>query len=306
MQEIFSQVKIVAPTNLTVLIQGESGTGKEVIANMIHAQSNRASSPLIAVDCGAIPENLMESELFGHEKGAFTDAKTSKEGKFELANSGTIFLDEITNLSDAHQIKLLRVIQERKVTPIGGKKAIDLDVRIITATNVKLVDAVSNKKFREDLYYRLNEFHLDLPPLRNRKEDIPLFIDSFIQDANKELGKSVDKVSQEISQKLLNHKWTGNVRELRNVIRRAVLLCQSNEITNISLPEEINHTYRQENTEINSNTSAISFNKSTQKIERELIIKALEEAGGNKSKAAQILNMNERTLYRKINTLGID
>jgi len=306
MLDVFDQVKIVAPTNLTVLIQGESGTGKEVIANMIHTQSDRSSGPLIAVDCGAIPENLMESELFGHEKGAFTDAKTSKEGKFELANSGTIFLDEITNLSDAHQIKLLRVIQERKVTRVGGKKPLDLNVRIITASNVNLVEAVSNKKFREDLYYRLNEFHLDLPPLRDRKEDIPLFIDSFIKEANKELGKSVDKVSPEIFNKLLNHKWTGNVREFRNVIRRAVLLCQGNEITNVSLPEEIISSYKKEMTETEQNNSAFSLNESTQKIERELILKALEESGGNKSKAAQILNMSERTLYRKINSLNID
>src|SRR5688572_28492541 len=193
---------------------------------MIHRASERTSKPFVAVDCGAIPESLIESELFGHEKGAFTDAKAQREGKFEQANGGTIFLDEITNLSDSNQIKLLRAIQERKITRIGGKKAVSLDVRILTATNIRLADAVNAKKFRADLYYRLNEFHLDLPPLRERKEDIPLLLENFIKDANKELNKKVESVSEEVLDKIVNHTWPGNVRELRNAVRRAVLLSQ--------------------------------------------------------------------------------
>mgnify|MGYP003530164316 FL=1 len=180
MKDVFDQVKIVAPTNLTVLIQGESGTGKEVIANMIHREGERSEKPFIAVDCGAIPESLIESELFGHEKGAFTDAKSQREGKFEQANGGTIFLDEITNLSDSNQIKLLRAIQERKITRIGGKRALTLDVRILTATNVRLADAVNNNKFRADLYYRLSEYHIDLPPLRARLGDLHHLVHQLI------------------------------------------------------------------------------------------------------------------------------
>lgn len=235
MKKVFEQVNIVAPTNLSVLIEGESGTGKEVIACLIHSSGDRKSKPFIAVDCGAIPESLIESELFGHEKGAFTDAKNAKEGKFELANEGTIFLDEITNLSESNQIKLLRVIQERKVTRLGAKKSIKLDIRIIAATNIKLAEAVNNQRFRQDLYYRLNEFNLELPPLRDRKEDISLFVEHFISDTNGELNKNVKGVSDNVMEKLISHSWHGNVRELRNVIRRSVLLSKSEIINTIDL-----------------------------------------------------------------------
>lgn len=303
MKEVFEQVRIVAPTNLTVLIQGESGTGKEVIANMIHRMSNRKNYALVAVDCGAIPETLIESELFGHEKGAFTDAKSQKEGKFELANDGTIFLDEITNLSEANQIKLLRIIQERKVTRLGAKKPINLNVRIITATNTKLAEAVNNKKFRQDLYYRLNEFHLELPPLRERKEDIHLFVEYFVKDANKELNKNVEKISPSVMEKLLSHNWLGNVRELRNVIRRAVLLTRGNTLTSILIPNEITGSYQQVNTSVPLDN--LSIDGHTKALEKELILKAINDAQGNKSKAAKMLNMNERTFYRKIKSLGI-
>jgi len=302
MLDVFEQVKIVAPTNLTVLIQGESGTGKEVIANMIHRISERSSGPFIAVDCGAIPESLIESELFGHEKGAFTDAKAQRLGKFEQADRGTIFLDEITNLSDPNQIKLLRAIQERKITRIGGKKAISLDVRILTATNIRLADAVNQKKFRADLYYRLNEFHLDLPPLRERKEDIPLLIENFINDANAELNKKVEGVSEEVLNKILSHKWPGNVRELRNTIRRAVLLTQGSIIDRISIADDVDTTPSKIVT-IADDPETLSLEDTTKKAEKEAILKALSEAGGNKSKAAKILNMNERTFYRKLKAL---
>jgi len=303
MKEVFDQVKIVAPTNLTVLIQGESGTGKEVIANMIHRASERASKPFIAVDCGAIPESLIESELFGHEKGAFTDAKSQREGKFEQANGGTIFLDEITNLSDSNQIKLLRAIQERMITRIGGKKALSLDVRILTATNVKLADAVNNNKFRADLYYRLNEFHIDLPPLRARTGDLDHLVNHFIQDANAELNKSVSSVSDEVMKKIKAHTWPGNVRELRNTIRRAVLLTPGIVMEKISITDDVAPKTIYE--PVNEDSDNSTFETLTKKAEKDAILSALDEAGGNKSKAAKLLNMNERTFYRKLKSLGI-
>jgi len=300
MKKVFEQVSIVAPTNLSVLIEGESGTGKEVISCLIHSSSDRRDKPFIAVDCGAIPESLIESELFGHEKGAFTDAKNAKEGKFELANEGTIFLDEITNLSDSNQIKLLRVLQERRVTRLGAKKSVKLDIRIIAATNLKLAEAVNRQRFRQDLYYRLNEFHLELPPLRERKEDINLFVEHFINDANKELNRNVKQMSDKIMEKLVNHTWQGNVRELRNVIRRAVLLSKGETITSIEIPNDINY---QTSSPVQSTASISGI---TKEIEKDMIIKAIQEANGNKSKAAMILNMNERTFYRKIKNLGIN
>jgi DNA-binding NtrC family response regulator len=303
MKEVFEQVKIVAPTNLTVLIQGESGTGKEVIANMIHKAGTRADKPFIAVDCGAIPESLIESELFGHEKGAFTDAKSQREGKFEQANGGTIFLDEITNLSDSNQIKLLRAIQERKITRIGGKKALSLDVRILTATNVKLADAVNNNKFRADLYYRLNEFHMDLPPLRARTGDLEYLVDHFIKDANEELNKSVSSVSDEVMNRIKAHHWPGNVRELRNTIRRAVLLTPGNIMEKINITDDVSPRSIIEKTDDENDTS--TFDAQTKKAEKDAILSALDESGGNKSKAAKLLNMNERTFYRKLKSLGI-
>ncbi len=304
MKEIFEQVNIVAPTNLTVLIQGESGTGKEVIANMIHRSSQRAARPFVAVDCGAIPESLIESELFGHEKGAFTDAKMQREGKFEQANGGTIFLDEITNLSDSNQIKLLRAIQERKITRIGGKKPLTLDVRILTATNVRLADAVNNGKFRADLYYRLNEFHLDLPALRDRTGDLPSLVDHFVKDANQELNKNVETISDEVMEKISKHHWPGNVRELRNTIRRAVLLTQGRVMERISITDEVANAYRKNEPEYNDDGQ--SLENVTKKAEKDAILKAIEESDGNKSKAAKLLNMNERTFYRKLKNLGIN
>ncbi|MEP7145901.1 MAG: sigma-54 dependent transcriptional regulator [bacterium] len=302
MKNVFEQVNIVAPTNLSVLIEGESGTGKEVIACMIHKHSDRKDKPFIAVDCGAIPESLIESELFGHERGAFTDAKNAKEGKFELANEGTIFLDEITNLSDSNQIKLLRVIQERKVTRLGAKKPISLNIRIIAATNIKLSEAVNNQKFRQDLYYRFNEFHLELPPLRNRLSDIKLFVSHFIQNANVELNKNVMDVSPEVMEKLNSHTWPGNVRELRNVIRRGVLMSKGDHIVTIDIPNEIKSTFQKENPV----TTDSSLTDATKEVEKEMILNAIQEAEGNKSKAAKLLNMNERTFYRKIKNLGIN
>ncbi len=302
MKEVFKQIKIVAPTNLTVLLEGESGTGKEVIANMIHNLSERKDKPFIAVDCGSLPETIIESELFGHEKGAFTDAKSMKEGKFELANGGTLFLDEISNLSDSNQVKILRAIQERTIMRLGGKKSISLDVRIITATNVKLLEAVNNQRFRSDLFYRLNEFHLELPPLRERKEDFHAFVKHFIDDANRELNKNVENVSPEVMSMVLAHSWPGNIREMRNVIRRAVLLASDNIIHSVNINKEIGNI----NIPGDKIDTGSSFENSAKDAEREIILKALKEAEGNKSKASKLLNMNERTFYRKLKSLGIN
>lgn len=302
MKRVIEQVNIVAPTKLSVLIQGESGTGKEVIATLIHSNSERKNKQLIAVDCGAIPENLIESELFGYEKGAFTGADSPKEGKFEQANGGTLFLDEITNLSDAHQIRLLRVIQEKKVTRLGSKKTIDVDVRIIVATNVKLADAVNNKKFRHDLYYRLNEFNIDLPPLRHRKEDIPEFVTYFIENANEELNKGIKSATQQVMDEIVNYTWPGNVRELRNVVRRAVLMTPENEeIKNIYIADEIHNN--QDNGKSDDTISSLKDSK--MELEKDMMIKALKESGGNRANAAKLLNMSERTFYRKIKALGL-
>jgi DNA-binding NtrC family response regulator len=304
MQEILNQVKIVAPTNMTVVIQGESGTGKEVIANLIHKKSLRGEKNLVAIDCGAIPETLIESELFGYEKGAFTGADAQKEGKFEQANEGTLFLDEITNLSEGNQLKLLRVIQEKKVSRLGGKKDHNVDVRILAATNIRLAEAVKEGRFRSDLYYRLNEFHMNLPTLKDRKEDIPLFVKYFTQDANSELNKIVKSFSTKAMKTIMNYGWPGNVRELRNVIRRAVLMSQSDVVDYVPLPEENLNL----NDEINAGDilkEKSSLDNYTKQFERDLIMKALQEAGGNKTKAAKILNMNERTFYRKIKNLGL-
>ncbi|MBN8570002.1 MAG: sigma-54-dependent Fis family transcriptional regulator [Ignavibacteria bacterium] len=296
MNSVFNQVNIVAPTDLTVVIHGESGTGKEVIANLIHQKSERKDGPFIAVDCGAIPETLIESELFGHEKGAFTGADNMKQGKFELANNGTIFLDEITNLSDPNQVKLLRVIQERKLTRLGGKTNIPINIRIIVASNIRLAEFVNKKRFRHDLYYRLNEYNIDMPPLRSRISDIPLFATFFINKCNKEFNKNVQGVSEDVMKELMDYDWPGNVRELRNVMRRAILMAGNEVITNIQIPKEINYHLDSDSEGMITN----NLEDSKKNIEKEFIINALKETGGNKSKAAKLLNMNERTFYRKL------
>lgn len=296
MNAVFNQVNIVAPTDLTVVLHGESGTGKEVIANLIHQRSERKDGPFIAVDCGAIPETLIESELFGHEKGAFTGADNMKQGKFELANNGTIFLDEITNLSDPAQVKLLRVIQERKLTRLGGKTNIPINIRIIVASNIRLAEFVNKKRFRHDLYYRLNEYNIDMPPLRSRISDIPLFATFFINKCNKEFNKNVQGVSEDVMKELMDYDWPGNVRELRNVMRRAILMAGNEVITNIQIPKEINYHLDSDSEGMITN----NLEDSKKNIEKEFIINALKETGGNKSKAAKLLNMNERTFYRKL------
>jgi len=236
---ITEQVKLVGPTNFSVIIYGESGSGKEAIAQQIHEGSQRASKPFIAIDCGALTKELARSELFGHEKGAFTGALNQKIGSLELGNGGTIFLDEIGNLSYEIQVSLLRVVQERKVRRVGGNKDIDIDVRIITASNVNLWEAAKAGKFREDLYHRFNEFSIALPPLRERKQDIMLFANHFLNHTNTELGKNVKGFTKEVEYLLNNYTWHGNFRELNNVIKRATLLTQGDLIEMGALPFEL-------------------------------------------------------------------
>ena len=302
---LYNQIEIVAPTNYSIILHGESGTGKEVIAKTIHDLSSRKGKPFIAMDCGTLSKELAGSELFGHIKGAFTGAINDKEGHFELANGGTLFLDEVANLSPEIQASLLRVIQERKFKRIGGTKEMEVDVRIIVATNENLQDAYRNGKFREDLYHRFNEFSIDLPPLRNRKDDIPLFANFFLQKTNKELDKQVEGFEDEAMKMFIQYSWPGNLREFRNVIRRSVLLTNFGKISSTTLPGEItgfispkvNLNYS--DTEITKPSSA--FLKDTaSKAEYEAIMQVLKEVNFNKTKAAELLNIDRKTLYNKI------
>src|SRR6476661_4795106 len=242
-QELYRQIEIVAPTNYSIILYGESGTGKEVIAKTIHSLSDRADKPFVAMDCGTLSKELAGSELFGHVKGAFTGALSDKEGHFELANGGTLFLDEVANLSYEIQASLLRVIQERKFKRVGGNKEMPVDVRIIVASNENLQDAYRKGKFREDLYHRFNEFSINLPALRNRKKDIPLFADFFLDKTNRELNKNIEDFDDEVMQMFIDYSWPGNLREFRNVVRRSVLLTQEGKISAKVLPWEIVNAY---------------------------------------------------------------
>ncbi len=307
-KQVLNQVKLIAPTNMTVIIQGESGTGKELIARMIHEESLRHDKPFIAVDCGTLPENLVESELFGYEKGAFTGADKRKDGSFESANGGTLFLDEMINLPLSLQVKLLRVIQERKVQHLGGTKEIKIDVRIITATNAILSDEVKKGRFRGDLYYRLNEFNINLPPLREREEDIPSLAKYFLEEAKLEFNKKIEDISGEGMKSLLNYSWPGNVRELRNEVRRAALLTDSNYIGEINLPVDV--TSNCEKIYLSADLDkGLSLREATKKIteeaEKKVIKEALAQAKNNKSKAAKILKIDRMTLYSKIKALEL-
>lgn len=289
MQKIFEFAKTIAQTSSNVLILGESGTGKELLARAIHNEGPRANYPFVAVSCVALPETLLESELFGHEKGAFTDAITQKKGKFEIADKGTIFLDEIGDISPKLQLSLLRVIQEKEIVRVGGEKPIKLDVRIIAATNRDLKKLVQEGKFREDLYYRLNVITIEIPPLRERKEDIPLLVNHFIQKFNVELKKNVQKITDDAMKALLKYNWPGNVRELENVIERAMVVSRDNIIRkeDLGLPEE----------------DEVFFglkDKSLKSVEREHILRVLKENDWNIQRSAEILGIDRATLYNKI------
>ena len=300
--QIDQYIRLVAPTDMSVIIEGESGTGKEIAARRIHAESKRKKKAFVAVDCGALSTDLAGSELFGHIKGSFTGAINDKEGQFETAKGGTLFLDEIGNLSYEIQVKLLRALQERKIRRIGSNKDIDVDVRIVVATNEDLALAVNNGDFREDLYHRLNEFKITVPALRNRNEDIELFAKYFLDLSNNELNKNISQFSPEVIEKFKSYSWPGNLRELRNVVRRSVLLSQGNQVEIISLPAEIlNDSVKNEVVHESSNLKLIQAAN-----EKELIISTLRKVNFNKSKAARLLNIDRKTLYNKIKQYGIE
>lgn len=288
-------VRLVAPTDMSVLITGESGTGKEVVAKSIHLQSERADKPFVAVDCGAIPKEIAASEFFGHVKGSFTGAINDKKGHFEQANGGTIFLDEVGNLSYDNQVQLLRALQERRVKPIGSSQEIDVDIRVLAATNEDLLAAVEKGQFREDLYHRLNEFSIKVPSLHERKDDLMIFAVHFLEQANKKLRKKVLGFSQEAVQKMLSHTWSGNLRELSNAVKRATLLAQGSYITEENLPDEVTEPLPSER-----------FSFSTKENEKELIMQALKETGNNKTEAAKLLNVTRKTLYNKIKAYDLE
>ena len=309
-KQILKQVDIIAPTNMTVILQGESGTGKELIANMIHQKSPRKDKPFIVIDSGAIPETLLESELFGYEKGAFSGADAQKEGIFEQANGGILFLDEVANLPMGGQAKLLRVIQEKRVRHLGGKRDIRVDARIIAATNTNLSESVKTGKFRNDLFFRLNEFMISLPSLRERKEDIPVLAKYFLNEANQELNKKTKGFSAEAIKLLLNYHWPGNVRELKNVIKRVVLLADSGYIkpTDLVLLNDTTPFKKldfQQDTEKGTSLRKL-LKQAREPIEAEAIKRALARAGGNKTKAAKILKITRTTLYSKIKEFRLD
>ncbi|UPQ80698.1 sigma-54 dependent transcriptional regulator [Flavobacterium azooxidireducens] len=286
---LLTHIQLVSPTNLSVLINGESGTGKEVVAKEVHKLSNRNKAPFIAVDCGAIPKELATSEFFGHLKGSFTGAVTDKIGHFESANGGTLFLDEVGNLSYENQIQLLRALQERKVKKIGSSTEVEVDIRVIAATNEDLKEGVKNGTFREDLYHRLNEFSIEVPTLEERKQDLLMYADFFLDKANEQLNKNVLGFSPDVIRIFQAYSWPGNLRELQNIIRRSALLTQGNLIEKDVLPADLFE-------EQSKSMGGLSKSEN----EKEMIIKALKLCNGNKSEAAKMLEINRKTLYNKL------
>jgi len=308
---LYQQIDLVAPTNYSVILYGESGTGKEVMAKTIHQKSNRSNQPFVAVDCGTLSRELAASELFGHMKGSFTGALADKEGIFEVANGGTLFLDEVANLPLDVQATLLRVIQERKFKRVGGNKDLPTDVRVLVASNENLQKAYQQGKFREDLYHRFNEFSIAIPPLRERREDIPMFADFFLKKTSEELNKEMTGFDTEVLELFLNYNWPGNLREFRNVVRRAALLTQSGKINSNGLPWEIIGGVQSTplNYGSNSSTSApehmavaepADLKTASLNAEYETIMNVLKDVKYNKSKAAEKLNIDRKTLYNKI------
>ena len=304
-QKVFELIEKVADTDSTVLITGESGTGKELIARAIHYNSYRRDNPMVVINCGAIPEELLESELFGHEKGAFTGAHKSRIGRFELANEGTIFLDEIGDMSPNLQVKLLRVLQEQKFERVGSTRTIKVDIRTIAATNKNLVSAVNKGTFREDLYYRLNVIPIKVPPLRHRKSDIPLLVDFFLKKFCKEKRKHVKGFTSEAMDALLQYDWRGNVRELENLVERVIILANGDEIGLEDIPESSESIKGRARTIKSLETTippegGIRFDHAVEEYEKKLILQALSETNWVTTKAAKLLNMNRTTLIEKM------
>jgi DNA-binding NtrC family response regulator len=304
MQKVFELIEKVADTNATALVTGESGVGKELVARAIHFNSSRRDNPLVVVNCGAIPETLLESELFGYEKGAFTGAANTRLGRFEIAHGGSIFLDEIGDMSVNLQVKLLRVLQERSFERIGGSKTITVDLRIIAATNRLLEDLVEQGKFREDLYYRLNVVPIHIPPLRERRQDIPLLLNYFLERSNRLNNANIEGFTEEATRALLDYHYPGNVRELQNIVERMAVLKRNGHIDLEDLPEKVYNTMiEEEKVALNMERG---YETLVSEFEKTLIMKALQETQGVKSKAAQVLNINRTTLIEKMKRLGID
>ena len=306
-QYIRDLIDKIADTDSTVLILGESGTGKELVARALHYGSTRSKKPFVPINCGAIPEDLLESELFGYEKGAFTGAIATKIGRFEAADQGTVFLDEIGDMSPGLQVKILRVLQEKEFERVGGRNTIKVDVRVVAATNQDLEKAVEEKKFRNDLYYRLNVIPIHLPPLRDRKEDIPLLVEHFIEKMEKRKKKSIKGVSSEALRSFEAHEWPGNIRELENLMERLIVLKEEGSfITPKDLPDKIRQL---KNTSAASQMAlppnGIDFNEAVDNYERELIVSALQKVNGIKKKAAEYLNLNRTTLIEKMKRKGL-
>lgn len=301
MEDVLKLAYRVAPTDATVLVLGESGTGKELVANEIHRLSKRSNGPLIKMNCGAFVENLLESELFGYEKGAFTGAISRKKGKFELAQGGTIFLDEIGEISEAMQVKLLRVLQEKEFERVGGESTIKGDFRVIAATNRDLKEMVDNNEFREDLYYRLNVVPIKISPLRDRKEDIPLLIDFSVEKYSSQMGRNKLKISPKTLDLMMKYDWPGNIRELQNIIERCVILAIGREITEDLLPSEI----RERNKLVTSNIVLPDEGLSLEEVEKNLIIQALEKTDYNQTNAAKLLGITRHTLIYRMEKYNI-
>jgi len=308
MSALYDLLEKVAPTKTNILITGESGTGKELVAKAIHFNSPRKEKPFVTLNCGAIPETLIESELFGHMKGAFTDAIATKKGLFEVADEGTIFLDEISEVPLLMQVKLLRVLQDKEFKRVGGTEDIRVDVRIITATNKDLEEEVKEKQFREDLFYRLNVIQIKLPSLRERREDIPLLADHFLKKYSEELNKNIIKISSEALRILLNYEYPGNVRELQNIIERAVALETSQELTGQNLSSYLDEqpSLKKGSMDLEIPTEGIDLEKMVEDLERTLLLKALDRTKGIKKKAAELLHINFRSMRYRLEKYGLN
>ncbi|MBI1750873.1 MAG: sigma-54-dependent Fis family transcriptional regulator [Acidobacteria bacterium] len=290
MQRVFEAIETVGPTDATVLVTGESGTGKELVARAVHMASARRYHPLVVIHCGALTETLLESELFGHEKGAFTGAQYRKKGKFEIAEGGTVFLDEIGDISLKTQTDLLRVLQEREITRVGGNQSIKVDFRCVAATNKNLETLIEEGKFRPDLYYRLNVFRIEIPPLRDRREDIPLLVDHFVRKFSLAMSKKIVRVAPRAMQLLQQHEWPGNVRELENAVERAMVVAQEPELRKEDFTLKLQHNSAE--------------GRTLEEFERAHILRVLEECGGNQTRAAQVLDIDRVTLYNKLKRYG--
>ncbi len=302
MQKLFETMSLVAPSDATVLIAGESGTGKELVANAIHQNSTRKEHPFIKVNCAALPEQLLESELFGHEKGAFTGAVSRKEGRFQLAHKASIFLDEIGEMSLCTEVKILRVLKEKEFEPVGSTRTLKVDIRVIAATNKHLENEIEAGRFREDLFYRLNVVTLHVPPLRDRRDDIPLLADYFLKQYAEKNRRLIKGFAPKAMDLLMRHPWPGNVRELENVVERAVILARGDMVT----PNEFPETIKILDEDKEKDEVELTPGKSLKEVERQMILRTLEDTGGNRTRAAEILGISRRTLQLKLKAYGIN